>query len=60
MKELLEAIDNIPLGGEWWTQSARDTYISAGEEMLAAGMSVERVLEILESLYSATAGEFGG
>jgi len=56
--KLISLIDDI-VDGEWWQKRTGEAYVQAGIKMLAYGMSSSDIVEILESLYLATAGEFG-
>ncbi len=56
---LRKAIAEIPGSDGWWHSSGQDTFEELAERLLAAGMTTEDALGILEGAYGAAAGEFG-
>lgn len=59
MEELRKWImEDLPYNDGWWADGY-DEFIDAAEEMINKGFSVDEVKRILQSLYSAVAGEFG-
>lgn len=51
--------DELPSDGEWFSSGDED-FMEQGLKMLHKGFTLEEVKEILQKLYNATAGEFGG
>lgn len=58
MTDLKKRIDEIP-GDGWWTTSGRDTFLSSAVDLLRKGWTEDEIIEFLETLYFAVAGEFG-
>ena len=51
-------MEELPIDGEWW-HDGYDSFIESSTKMLAHGMSVEEIKEILQDLYSAVTNEYG-
>jgi hypothetical protein len=57
--QLMKEIEKIPGDNGWWHTDGGETYKEVAGQLLCDGFSEEKVLEILERLYGAAAGEFG-
>lgn len=57
--DLRKRIDEIPGENGWWTTGGRDAFLSAAVDLLRKGWSDDEIVEFLETMYSAVAGEFG-
>ena len=44
----------------FWRSSTEDTFLRIADKLLEKGLSQDEILDILSSLYSAVANEFGG
>ena len=59
-KELIDFVNNkLPSDGEWWDSDNKAKFHKACGTMLAYGMSIVTIKEILIDLYSAVADEYG-
>ena len=59
-KELIHYINNdIPIGEEWWREENKEVFHKAAGTMLAAGINIKVIKEILNDLYNAVASEYG-
>lgn len=50
----------VPTGGFFRTDAAKDEYIAFGLRLLDGGYSEDDIVDWLSALYGATAEEFGG
>lgn len=53
-------INEVPGGDGFWKGSTEDAYLQAGKFLLDRGFTLMETLEMLTTLYGATAEEFGG
>jgi len=59
-KELIDYVNNeLPSDGDWWDECNKEKFHKACGTMLAYGMSIVAIKEVLADLYSAVAGEYG-
>jgi hypothetical protein len=58
--EMNAAIAQIPGEHGWWHSDGRDRFEQLGADLVAKGFTPDEALDLLESAYSAVAGEFGG
>jgi hypothetical protein len=59
-KELIDFVNNeLPSDGEWWDEDNAIKFHKACGTMLAYGMSVASIKEVLTDLYSAVSDEYG-
>lgn len=59
-KELIDYVNNeLPSDGEWWDEDSKEKFHKACGTMLAYGISIVVIKEVLADLYSAVAGEYG-
>jgi hypothetical protein len=53
-------VNEIPGGDGFWRSSTEEAYIQAGTFLVDRGFTLMETLELLSTLYGATAEEFGG
>jgi hypothetical protein len=57
--ELGKRILEIPEDGEFWNSGCGDSFYDVGKILLEKGFSMDETIDMLETLYFATASEFG-
>ena len=57
--ELGKRILEIPEDGEFWNSGCGETFYEIGKKLIERGFNMDETVDILDSLYYATASEFG-
>lgn len=56
--EVADRVGAIPRNG-WWHPDGEETFIELAADLVTAGLTVDRAIDVLERAYGAVAGEFG-
>jgi hypothetical protein len=57
-KRLADRIRAIPHNG-WWHVDGEETFVRLAVELVDAGLTADKAVDVLEWAYGAVAGEFG-